>query len=237
MDEAMSNRCLHALALAAVLLVRSPSAGAQEAGKSGLPANKELPGPFEVLSVTGPHAGRFHCPVCAHGLNPQVLVFLRDAGDLDKPLVDFLKKLDDMIAKHAEVGVGASVIILNDGGYRQALETKTDDLAKATDLKDAIASKLRDLAKSPELDLKQVTLSLDTPAGPKGYEINPEAQATILLCHRQTVVANYSFLKDKPSDQDLEKILKDLGARVAEAEKLGRPKKTSQRPAASPPAR
>lgn len=177
------------------------------------------PGSFQVLSVTGLRPGKYHCPVCEFGLHPTVLVFTRAEPDkLGPALTDLLKKLDAIIAGHPEAQPGCCVIFMNDGGYREALETKTAGLAAATEMREALEAKVRDLAKANTLE--HITLSLGTADGPEGYGLDQKNETTVLLRHLQENVGRpYDFEKDKLTEADVEKIVKDVEAKVAEVDK------------------
>src|SRR5262249_32805822 len=113
-DRVMSSRVLTFVAMTVVPVVASLCVAADEALKSGPQPGTEdkpvlVPGAFQVLSVV--HAdiersnktvyspvGKFHCPVCEHGLNPVVLIFSRTIPEPDKPgpLTQLLTKLEEM---------------------------------------------------------------------------------------------------------------------------------------------
>lgn len=215
-------------AACAALAGAAPLAGAEETPKPEPPKTemKRLPGPFQVLGVSGPHAGRYYCPVCDYGLDPMVLVFVRDPADIDKPLQGFLKKVDELSTQHPDARLGGCVIVLNDGGYLEALESKLDNLAKAIDAKDALEAALKELAKAPDFNLQHVTLNLDTAAGPKDYNISPEASLTVLVVNKQLVVFRQTFTKEKPSEEQLEKIFQEVQKTTFEVEQSRRPLKT-----------
>jgi hypothetical protein len=212
---------------AAVLLAGASLAfSADEPPKPALQPGKELPGAFEAFCVSHPDAqrvGKFHSPVCEFGLNPAVLVFVNEANDPDSPpaLGAFLKKLDEAVARHQDASMGGCAVFLNDGGYREALEHKTDDLAKATEARQAEEAKLKDVAKKG--DLKLVALSLDSPAGPKGYVLDPKANLTVLLVVNQQLRSAFTFTRDKPLAE------KDAYAILAEVEKMAPPKRAPDR--------
>lgn len=72
------------------LLVLACCAGAlpaQEGAKSGPQIGQMIPGPFQPVNATGPYAGRPHCLVCQFGLRPVVLVFARETGEPDGPVL------------------------------------------------------------------------------------------------------------------------------------------------------
>jgi hypothetical protein len=145
-------------------------------------ATDTVPGPFQAFMATGPRAGMFHAPVCEYDLNPAVLIFVRDGVDFDKPLIDLLKKLDALIAKHPQANVGASVILVGDGGYRKALETALEDkkvtdltLTAATLAKEAKEAKLKDVVKKE--NLQHVTLGFADPSGLANYALDQAVHA------------------------------------------------------------
>jgi hypothetical protein len=201
------------------------AAGAAQAAQDAQPlkAGDTIPGPFQVLMATGPRANMFHCPVCEYDLNPAVLVFIRDAEDVSGPVLDFLKKVDAVIAAHPLARMGACAIVLNDGGYRKVLEAAIDasikvpdiELTKATETKDA---KLQALRKAGE-NLKFVALGLGTVGGPEKYRIGKDADITILFYYQQVVVSNTAFKKADFNEMAADKLLKEIEAKAVEVEK------------------
>jgi len=232
----MSNRMVRFLAVALALAVALPSFGADKQGQSdkdaaaqaGLRSGDTLPGPFQVLSVTGPRTGKFLSPVVDYGVKPFVLVFVKDTKNLDN-LGKFLQKLNALIAKHPDARLGACVTFLEDGGYRKALATKGDadgkGLAKAIDDKEAIESKLRDWAGSSGLKLDRVFITVDHPGGPEQYRIDPEASTTVLVCDKLQLAADRVVFKAEPKQKDWDDVLKPVEKLVARAEREARPKK------------
>src|SRR5262249_7583015 len=130
--------------------------GDEEGLKSGPQAGSKqkpiyIPGSFQVWMVTGQRAGRYHSPVCEHGLNPAAIIFVKELDTEDKGLVMLLKRLDTLMAKHADARFGCCMVVLNDGGFRDALDKEDDDVAKrlaeAASYKDELGKKLKELAK------------------------------------------------------------------------------------------
>lgn len=170
--------------------------------------------------VTGKHAGRYHSPVCDHGLNPVVLVFCREVEGADKPVFDFLKKLDEVALKHPDVKLGVCAVVLNDGGLREALGKSGDDytkmFAETTVVKHDLESKLQALAK--EKGLERVEIALDTTAGPPDYKIDDQSQITVLFYDQHGVLARETYGKDKLTDADAKKILSGVQKKVTALE-------------------
>ena len=59
-------------------------------------------------------------------------------------------------------------------------------------------------------DLKKVVLSIDNPAGPKGYKVAKDADVTVVLYADRTVKANRSFKKGALKASDVDAIIADL---------------------------
>lgn len=193
------------------------------------PANvARIPGSFQCWMVTGKLPGRYHSPVCEHGLNPVVLIFSRDIDEPDKPLPTLLKKIDELIVKHPDARMGCCSILLNDGGFRAALEGEDKEgedfskkLANTSKIKDELEAKLKEIDKTAEF--KRVTLGLDSPAGPKDYQLDPEGQVTVLLYNKQVIRGRLVFKKEEFTEQAAAKVLKEVESLVLEVERLSRP--------------
>jgi hypothetical protein len=174
--------------------------------------------------VTGPRALRYHSLVCEHGLNPVAFVFVKEFDPEDKTLVALLKKLDELGSKHPDARFGASMVVLNDGGFREVLDKEDEDLpkklAESGAIKDALEAKLKELAETEKL--KHVTLALDTKVGPKGFKLNEDAAITVLVYNKHIVLNSYAF-KEKMKDEDVEKIGAEVEKLVLEVERLSRP--------------
>jgi hypothetical protein len=189
--------------------------------QSGPQAGKPLPGPFDVLNATGAAAGRFHCPVCDHGLRPTVLVFFKDLKGNDDPVIGLLKGLEGLIEAQPRTSLGAVGVLMNDGGYKELLQTevKVDEKSKVADLpltkailfKDEKLTQLAGAAK--EAKFNHVSLALDGPGGPKEYQINPEADVTVILYAKFTVLGNWAFGKDFTAEQ-ANKVLGEIKAKL-----------------------
>lgn len=222
-----SQRCCFIVLFAAV----SQIIAADEMVTSGLATGKDLPGAFQALCVVhrdSERQGKFHSPVTEIGLSPMVLVFVNDLTGADKnsALIDLLKMLDEAVARNADFSMGASVIALTDGGYREALEEKTEGLAKAIEVRMQEEQKCRKLG--TDAGLKNVSLCLDKAAGPSGYDVNPKATVTVLVISKQKVQANFAFSKEKPLTA------KDVEAIAAAVEKLTPGKKKPEKKKAGP---
>jgi len=185
--DTMKTQRFAALGLAFALLASTVLAEDTKTVNSGPKVGSELAGPFHPLNVTGAKAGKKHCLYCENGNNPVAMIFAREVTPNLKKLI---KKIDDCTAKNSGCEMGSFVVFCSN-----------ED-------EEALSKKLQDFAK--EGDLKKVVLSIDNPAGPKGYEVSKDADVTVILYKERTVKANYAFKKGELKEKDIEAIVKDI---------------------------
>jgi hypothetical protein len=186
-----------------------------------------IPGPFQAYMATGPRAGMFHAPVCEYDLNPSLLVFLADGVEFDAAVLELLKKMDGLIAKYPQAKLGATAIVLGDGGYRKAIETALED-KKVTDLALTVATlskeerdaKLKDIAK--KADLQHVTLGFAPSAELEKYPLDAKADVNVLFLHQHKIIAKNAYPKGGLGAQDIEQILGRVETTAKEVIKVGR---------------
>jgi hypothetical protein len=152
------------------------------------------------------------------------LVFVRDGADVAKPLSTLLKGLDAAIAQNPQARLAASVVFLNDGGYRQALETPLEEkkvaeltLTTATLAKEVKVAQAGALAKQE--NLKHVTLALGAVGGPPGYKLTPDADVTVLILNQQRIVAAHTFAKGQFTEAEVHKMLQTVDGLAEEVTK------------------
>jgi hypothetical protein len=153
--------------------------------KSGPQVGKAVPGPFEPLNITGPKAGEKHCLFCSNGANPVVMIFARDATE---PVTKLIKKVDEATAKHKQHDMGSFVVFLSDSP--------------------ALKEKLKGVATKE--GIKHCVLSIDEPTGPKGYEVDKDADVTVVLYTNRNVKANHAFRKGELKDREIERVVADV---------------------------
>ena len=169
-----------------VLLLVSPLAAAPApATQPSLRPGDALPAAFEPVNVTGEFAGRRHCLVCENGLSPVVMVFARRTS---APLEAMMTKVDAAIAKDATRQLGGFAVFLSDDEKLE--EQLTDVAAKA--------------------ELKQFVLSIESPAGPDGYNIPADAEVVVVLYTNHVVKASHTFAKGELTDKAVEKVMADV---------------------------
>jgi hypothetical protein len=154
--------------------------------KSGPQVGEELTGgPFHPLNCNGKSAGKKNCLYCENGQAPVAMIFAREPS---ANLTKLIKKLDDACVKNKSASMGSFVVFLSDD--------------------EGLGTKLKKIAK--DQDLKKVILSIDNPAGPKGYKVNKAADITVVLYVAHTAKANYAFRKNGMTANDINAIVKDL---------------------------
>jgi hypothetical protein len=174
-----------AVAFALAFTALAGAALAAETLVSGPQVDKEVPGPFHPLNVTGEHAGEKFCLYCCNGQNPVAMVFAREVSP---ELTKLIKKIDAATAQNEGCSMGSFVVFLND--------------------KEGLDGQLKSMAK--ENDLKKIVLSIDNPAGPKAYNVSKDADVTVVLYKERTVKANYAFKKGALSDKDVDTVVGDV---------------------------
>ncbi len=172
--------------LAALFVVRAGLAEDATGIKSGPQLGENArPQPFLPLNINGPTPGEKQCLVCRNGNNPVAMIFARDPNPA---LIALIKNLDTVTVKNKDKSMGSFAVFCNDS---EGLEAKLKELAKAA-------------------DLKEFTLAIDAPTGPAPYNIAKEADVTVVLYNKSTVIANYAFKKGEMKDGDVAKITADV---------------------------
>ncbi len=173
------------LVMSLLIVSRSTAYQADADLKSGPQVGESIPGPFHFPNVNGAYTGNPHCLVCEYGLRPVVAVFARSVPETGKPLDNLLKKLDETVAKNqASEFRGFAVFLSQD--------------FTADDTRKTLVQSLENVAK----DLKSIIVCMGGPEGPEKYNINKDAEVTVLLYRNHKVVANFAFDKDKLTDKD-----------------------------------
>jgi hypothetical protein len=120
-----------------------------------------------------------------NGANPVAMIFAREVSD---PLTSLVKKIDAATADASKCKMGSFVVFMSDT--------------------EGLKDQLKKLAKDE--DLKKTVLSIDNPAGPKGYNIVKDADITVVLYTKRTVKSNYAFRKGELDAKAIDKIVADI---------------------------
>jgi len=154
--------------------------------KSGPQAGDKVPGPFHPLNINGEYAGKKACLYCEAGDDPTVAIFARST---DNPaLHKLLAALDEATVKNAKADMHSFAVFCS---TEEKLEPKLKELAEKT-------------------KLKSLVLAIEGAEGPEKYDINKDADVTVIIYKDRRVVANHTFAKGKLTDKDAEKVVADV---------------------------
>jgi hypothetical protein len=112
------------------------------------------------------------------------MIFAREISD---PLTSLVKKVDK-VNKDEGSTMGSFVVFLSDD---EALKDKAKELAKKE-------------------KLEKTALMLGNRSGPPDYEINKEADVTVILYVGKVVKVNHAYKKGEFKAEEVEKVIKDL---------------------------
>lgn len=196
-----------------VLGICAMSAGQDgKALKSGPQEGNVLPGAFDALNVSGKiAAGRQHCLVCQNGLNPAVLIFAREPKEKDKdaPLAELMKQVDALAAKHSDKTLGSFVVFLSPDARNSVLNAVAGDVEKLLEeakARNDLIARLKTRAEG----LEHTVVAAYPSEGPKGYDIDPKADVTVIFYNRLKVLDNWAFEAGKMSEADAGAIVKQI---------------------------
>jgi hypothetical protein len=104
-------------------------------------------------------------------------------------LTSLVKKVDAATAENKKARMGSFVVFCNDD--------------------EKMEEQLKSLAEKEKLNTTVLTI-VDKKSGPSGYDINPEADITVVLYVGKTVKANHAFKKGEMKEKDIKAIMEDL---------------------------
>jgi hypothetical protein len=165
---------------------------AESSLKSGLQPGEE-PGPFTVEKVAGAKDdnvsdGEHLCYRCMLGNKPVVMVFARHA---DAKLAALVKELDKKVAANSDKKLSSFLNLLG----------KDSATLKAEGKKFASQNKIENVA---------IVVPEENENGPKSYQINPDADVTVLIYRNLSVAANHSFAAGKLDKAAVDSVLADM---------------------------
>ncbi|MEZ6139365.1 MAG: hypothetical protein R3B84_02230 [Zavarzinella sp.] len=169
---------------ASIVLFAASNLNAAEL-KSGPQVGEKVPGPFHPLNINGEDAGEKACLFCKNGNAPVAMIFARKNTP---ELMALVKKIDAATESNKAASMGSFVVFLSDSPEMEA------ELKKA----------------AKEASLKQCVLSIDNPAGPKGYNVAKDSDVTVVLYRARTVKANHAFKAGELNEKAIEKIVSEI---------------------------
>ena len=113
------------------------------------------------------------------------MIFAREVSD---SLTSLVKKIDIETAKNSKAKMGSFVVFMSE-------DEKLGDTLKTL---------------ADKQGLKKLVLTIDNPAGPKGYEVSKDADITVVFYNKRKVMANHAFKKGELNAAAIEKVLADL---------------------------
>jgi hypothetical protein len=185
-----------AVVLAPGLVLCGAVLAAEGGLKSGPQPGANLPGPFNPYNVTNAdlsdRAGTRNDYTEQCGPSPVALIFAREVSG---PLVTLVKLLDREVArdKAEKLRLRAVVVVLSED--------------------EATQEKLKALSRQEEI--RNVSLALLPPPGPKGYRLSPAADVTVIMYRQNKVVANHAFKKGELNEKAIEVVLRDVPRTIA----------------------
>jgi hypothetical protein len=171
-------------------------------GVSAMAAEKQIPfpqprstvpgsfSPLIINAATKDKAGKPHrhrSPVAEFGLKPVVLVFARNPDDEVVPR--FLKELEAKVAANQAKDLCAAAVFLCHDDKRQQKDLKPEDLiAVVNDQENVIAKLEKNLP-----GLRRVLIGIDSPGGPKGYNVGERDYVMVVLYDKFKVQKSFIF--------------------------------------------
>jgi hypothetical protein len=163
--------------------------------KSGLAAGEKIPA-FYVTKIAGApedgvKEGAELCYRCKNGARPQVMVFTKSTGEA---VASLSKQLNEAISKNADAQLTGFVNVMN--ADKAAAEKGAKDLAKAG------------------VDKLPVVVPVENENGPANYGINPDAEVTVLIANKSTVVASHGYAAGKFDAAAVKAIIAEVEAAI-----------------------
>jgi hypothetical protein len=224
--------------LAALALILSDLRAGDEF-KSGLAPGKLIGGPFQPYTLNDSLTraavkrlkeaknptdellakGRFHCLVCEFGLKPVLAIFVREGQDSNEAVLkELLKKVDDAVESHQESYLNSFAVFLTPDARSSITEKKIEDteaLVTESAAREKLTARLEELAKP----LNHVVVGFYPAENLKGYDISAQPGVTILLYAKHKVLANYAFAEGKLKSEDIDRVIKGVGALLKKGKK------------------
>jgi hypothetical protein len=113
------------------------------------------------------------------------MVFAREISD---PLTSLVKKIDAATAENKACKMGSFFVFCSDD---EKLEKKLKEISDKEKLKDTV-------------------LTIESAAGPSGYDIAKDADVTVILYSKKNVKVNLAYRKGELKDADVDKIVADI---------------------------
>jgi hypothetical protein len=167
------------LSLAAVVLgLLTPFLQADEEVQSGPDVGKKVPA-LKVHAVTGIQENKDLDYAAKRKDKPTIYVFIQ-ADKWSRPMARFLKTLEKQVQKESEDAYLVAVWL--------------------TEKPDATKKYLPVAQESLKFEITALTFFKGEKTGPKGWGLNADAFATVVVAHKQKVVARFGYMSINETD-------------------------------------
>ncbi len=122
------------------------------------------------------------------------MIFAREVSD---NLTSLVKKIDEATVKNKDKKMESFVVFLNDD---EKLKTQLKELAEKE-------------------NLEKTVLAIDSPAGPKPYDIAKDADITVVMYVKRNVKVNHAFKKGDMKAANIDQIVGDVSKILIEESK------------------
>jgi len=113
------------------------------------------------------------------------------ARNIDSSLTSLVKKIDAATKSNSSAKMGSFVVFLASEDDAKKMETSLAEYAKKENIKSTV-------------------LTIDNVAGPQGYNIDKDAEVTVVLYNKRTVKANHAFRKGELNEMAIKAIINDI---------------------------
>jgi hypothetical protein len=162
-----------------------------------------------------------HSPVSEFGLLPVVAVFIREGPEPNVPLTrKFLDKLDAAITRDTTGLLSGFAIVVSPDARSSATNAEKDSeaLIKEAKARNGLSEKVKELGK----DLKHVVVGSHPPEKLESWGLSDEPGIVVLVYSKLHVQAKHAFAEGKLTEEDMDRVLKDVDKLVKKQRK--RPK-------------
>ena len=167
-----------------------------------------------------------HSPVSEFALLPVVAVFIREDEKPDVPLTQkFLAKIDAAITRDTTGMLNSFAIVVSPSarGSATSAEKDSEALLKEAKARNHLSEQVKELAK----DLKHVVVGYHPPEKLESWGLGDEPGIVVLIYSKLHVHAKHAFAEGKLTEEDMDRVLKDVDKLIKKQRK--RPKRKGVR--------
>src|SRR5262249_33744403 len=150
-----------------------------------------------------------HSPVTEFNNLPVVAIFVREGSEPNVPLTrKLLEKVDEAIARDPSVSLNSFAVLVSPDAHSSTtrVEKEPGALIKEAKRRAALSEKVKQLAKG----LKDVVVGYYPPEKLASWKLHDEPGVTVVVYAKHRVLANYAFAEGKMTDEDVDRVIKDV---------------------------